>query len=257
MNFPDVGSHIFRTILMYFLVYCAMRVMGKREIGKLSMFDLVVSIMLAEMAAFVIEDIDKPLSYGIAPMLTLIIVQIGMAFIGLKSRRLRLIIDGKPTVLISKGVLHRDEMRKQRYNLDDLLQQLREQNVDSIGEVDFAILETTGKLTVFPKDENTSNDSNSSGYDSEDSSSSKPKTGKNQIDGSPNIKFPNIKYEGLPLPLIMDGKVQDQNLDIIQKTRFWLKNQIQQNGILDFKDVFICSIDHNGKIYVSPKDDKK
>ncbi|RPK27593.1 hypothetical protein EDO6_03116 [Paenibacillus xylanexedens] len=257
MNFPDVGSHIFRTILMYFLVYCAMRVMGKREIGKLSMFDLVVSIMLAEMAAFVIEDIDKPLSYGIAPMLTLIIVQIGMAFIGLKSRRLRLIIDGKPTVLISKGVLHRDEMRKQRYNLDDLLQQLREQNVDSIGEVDFAILETTGKLTVFPKDENTSNDSNSSGSDSEDFSSSKSKTGKNQIDGSPNIKFPNIKYEGLPLPLIMDGKVQDQNLEIIQKTRFWLKNQIQHNGILDFKDVFICSIDHNGKIYVSPKDDKK
>ncbi|MDQ0724725.1 DUF421 domain-containing protein [Paenibacillus amylolyticus] len=257
MNFPDVGSHIFRTILMYFLVYCAMRVMGKREIGKLSMFDLVVSIMLAEMAAFVIEDIDKPLSYGIAPMLTLIIVQIGMAYIGLKSRRLRLIIDGKPTVLISKGVLHRDEMRKQRYNLDDLLQQLREQNVDSIGEVDFAILETTGKLTVFPKDENTSNDSNSSGSDSEDFSSSKSKTGKNQIDGSPNIKFPNIKYEGLPLPLIMDGKVQDQNLEIIQKTRFWLKNQIQHNGILDFKDVFICSIDHNGKIYVSPKDDKK
>ncbi|WP_373428379.1 YetF domain-containing protein [Paenibacillus sp. W4I10] len=242
---------------MYFLVYCAMRVMGKREIGKLSMFDLVVSIMLAEMAAFVIEDIDKPLSYGIAPMLTLIIVQIGMAYIGLKSRRLRLIIDGKPTVLISKGVLHRDEMRKQRYNLDDLLQQLREQNVDSIGEVDFAILETTGKLTVFPKDENTSNDSNSSGSDSEDFSSSKSKTGKNQIDGSPNIKFPNIKYEGLPLPLIMDGKVQDQNLEIIQKTRFWLKNQIQHNGILDFKDVFICSIDHNGKIYVSPKDDKK
>ncbi|KAA2302116.1 DUF421 domain-containing protein, partial [Clostridioides difficile] len=146
-------------------------------------------------------------------MLTLIIVQIGMAFIGLKSRRLRLMIDGKPTVLISKGVLLRDEMRKQRYNLDDLLQQLREQNIDSIGEVDFAILETTGKLTVFPKDENASNDSNSSGSDSEGASSSKSKTGKNQIDG-----FPNIKYEGLPLPLIMDGKVQDQNLEIIQKT---------------------------------------
>jgi uncharacterized membrane protein YcaP (DUF421 family) len=254
VNFPDVGAHIFRTILMYFLVYCAIRVMGKREIGKLSMFDLVVSIMLAEMAAFVIEDIDKPLSHGIAPMLTVIIVQIGMAFVGLKSRRLRLMIDGKPTVLISKGVLHRDEMRKQRYNLDDLLLQLREQNVDSIGEVDFAILETTGKLTVFPKDQNDSNGSSSSSSDSdsEGSSSSKSKAGKNQIDG-----FPNIKYEGLPLPLIMDGKVQDQNLELIQKTRFWLKNQIQHNGIMDFKDVFICSIDHNGKVYVSPKDDKK
>ncbi|KAF4321952.1 hypothetical protein G195_004855 [Phytophthora kernoviae 00238/432] len=205
---------------MYFIVYGSIRIMGKREIGKLSMFDLVVSIMLAEIAAFVIEDTNKPLSHGIVPMLTVLVVQIAMAFLSLKSRKLRLMIDGKPTVLISKGKLHRDSMSKQRYNLDDLLLQLREQNIDSIGDVDYAILETTGKLTVFPKAQSSS-------------------------------------YEGLPLPLIMDGKVQDQNLELIEKTRFWLKNQIQQKGILEFKDVFICSIDHNGKIYVSSKNDKE
>ncbi|MBM6386221.1 MULTISPECIES: YetF domain-containing protein [Paenibacillus] len=246
MNFSDIGAHIFRTILMYFIVYGAIRVMGKREIGKLSMFDLVVSIMLAEIAAFVIEDTDKPLSHGIVPMVTVLVVQIGMAFLSLKSRRLRLMIDGKPTVLISKGTLHRDEMRKQRYNLDDLLLQLREQNIDSIGEVEFAILETTGKLTVIPMD----NSSSGQGYSSSQNNIKKPRQDK--IDG-----FQNIKYEGLPLPLIMDGKVQDQNLELIQKTRFWLKNQIQQKGVLDFKEVFICSIDHNGKVFVSLKDDKK
>ncbi len=246
MNFSDVGAHIFRTMLMYFIVYGSIRIMGKREIGKLSMFDLVVSIMLAEIAAFVIEDINKPLFHGIVPMLTVLVVQIAIAFLSLKSRKLRLMIDGKPTVLISKGKLHRDEMRKQRYNLDDLLQQLREQNIDSIGEVDFAILETTGKLTVFSKGQSSSSgNSGSSGHNS------KQKAKKNKIDG-----FENIKYEGLPLPLIMDGKVQDQNLELIQKTRFWLKNQIQQKGIMDFKDVFICSIDHNEKVYVSSKDDK-
>ncbi|MGQ8872427.1 YetF domain-containing protein [Paenibacillus sp. TSA_86.1] len=248
MNFTDIGPHIFRTVLMYFLVYCAIRVMGKREIGKLSMFDLVVSIMLAEMAAFVIEDIKKPLSHGIAPMLTVIIMQIGMAYVGLKSRKLRLMIDGKPTVLISKGKLHRDEMRKQRYNLDDLLLQLREQNIDSIGDVDFALLETTGKLTVFPKDQ--SSGSSSSGSSSGNSSSSQK--GNIKLQG-----FPSIKYEGLPVPLIMDGKVQDENLEMIEKTRFWLKNQIQQKGITDFKNVFICSIDHNGKLYISAREDKK
>ncbi|RAW15274.1 MULTISPECIES: DUF421 domain-containing protein [Paenibacillus] len=233
-------------MLMYFIVYGSIRIMGKREIGKLSMFDLVVSIMLAEIAAFVIEDINKPLFHGIVPMLTVLVVQIAIAFLSLKSRKLRLMIDGKPTVLISKGKLHRDEMRKQRYNLDDLLQQLREQNIDSIGEVDFAILETTGKLTVFSKGQSSSSgNSGSSGHNS------KQKAKKNKIDG-----FENIKYEGLPLPLIMDGKVQDQNLELIQKTRFWLKNQIQQKGIMDFKDVFICSIDHNEKVYVSSKDDK-
>jgi len=231
---------------MYFIVYGAIRVMGKREIGKLSMFDLVVSIMLAEIAAFVIEDTEKPLYHGIVPMVTVLIVQIGMAFLSLKSRRLRLMIDGKPTVLISKGTLHRDEMRKQRYNLDDLLLQLREQNIDSIGEVEFAILETTGKLTVIPMDNSSSDQGNSS------SQNNKNKPRQNKVDG-----FQNIKYEGLPLPLIMDGKVQDQNLELIQKTRFWLKNQIQQKGVLDFKDVFICSIDHNGKVFVSLKDDKK
>ncbi|MET3940284.1 uncharacterized membrane protein YcaP (DUF421 family) [Paenibacillus sp. PvP094] len=246
MSFSDIGAHIFRTILMYFIVYGAIRVMGKREIGKLSMFDLVVSIMLAEIAAFVIEDTDKPLSHGIVPMVTVLVVQIGMAFLSLKSRRLRLMIDGKPTVLISKGTLHRDEMRKQRYNLDDLLLQLREQNIDSIGEVEFAILETTGKLTVIPMN----NSSSGQGYSSSQNNMKKPRQDK--IDG-----FQNIKYEGLPLPLIMDGKVQDQNLELIQKTRFWLKNQIQQKGVLDFKDVFICSIDHNGKVFVSLKDDKK
>jgi len=233
---------------MYFIVYGAIRIMGKREIGKLSMFDLVVSILLAEMAAFVIEDTDKPLFHGIVPMLTVLVLQIGIAFIGLRSRGLRLMIDGKPSVLISNGILQRDEMRRQRYNLDDLLQQLREQNVDEISEVDFAILETTGKLSVFLKNQN--GDEASSGSDSNANSIQKPR--KDKVDG-----FQNIKYEGLPLPLIMDGKVQDQNLELIQKTRFWLKNEIQQKGILDFKDVFICSIDHNGKIYVSPKEDPK
>ncbi|QOS82363.1 DUF421 domain-containing protein [Paenibacillus sp. JNUCC31] len=233
---------------MYFIVYGAIRLMGKREIGKLSMFDLVVSIMLAEIAAFVIEDTNKPLFHGIVPMLTVLVVQIIMAYLSLKSRKLRLMIDGKPTVLISKGTLHRDEMRKQRYNLDDLLLQLREQNIDSIGEVEFAILETTGKLTVFPKSHPSEN-GNNAGKDGATNSIQKAR--REKIDG-----FQNIKYEGLPLPLIMDGKVQDQNLELIQKTRFWLKNQIQGKGILDFKDVFICSIDHNGKIYVSLKDEK-
>ncbi|MEN1987873.1 MULTISPECIES: DUF421 domain-containing protein [Paenibacillus] len=233
---------------MYFIVYGAIRVMGKREIGKLSMFDLVVSIMLAEIAAFVIEDTDKPLFHGIVPMLTVLVMQIAMAYMSLKSRGLRLMIDGKPVVLISKGTLNRDEMRKQRYNLDDLLLQLREQNIDSISEVEYAILETTGKLTVFPKNQNGS--VSATGGNLNSNSIQKPR--KDKVDG-----FQNIKYEGLPLPLIMDGKVQDQNLELIQKTRFWLKNEIQQKGILDFKDVFICSIDHNGKIYVSPKEDPK
>ena len=121
--------------------------MGKREIGKLSVFDLTISTMIAEIAVFVIEDIERPIYDGVVPTATLVLIQVLVAEFSLKSRKLRLLMDGKPSILISDGKIHRSEMRKQRYNIDDLLQQLRGQNIDSPDDVEFAILETSGQLT--------------------------------------------------------------------------------------------------------------
>ncbi|MBP1935154.1 uncharacterized membrane protein YcaP (DUF421 family) [Paenibacillus sediminis] len=227
---------IFRTILMYFVIYLTMRVMGKREIGKLSIFDLVISIMIAEIAVFVLEDMKRPLYDGLIPMLTLVLVQILIAYMSLKSREIRLLFEGKPSILVSRGRLNRSEMRRQRYNLDDLMMQLRTKNLDSVADVEFAILETSGQLTIIPKDPQNRQ---------QEYQSSQPEH--LRIDSS------KIKYESLPLPLIMDGKVQDANLQQIKKTRFWLKNQIHAQGIKDFKDVFLCSIDHKGKLYIDSK----
>lgn len=223
-----MGTYIFRTLLMYLVIYLTMRVMGKREIGKLSIFDLVISIMIAEIAVFIVEDIKRPLYEGIVPMLTLVIVQIIIAYLSLKNRKIRQLFDGKPTVLISDGNIHRDAMKKQRYNLDDLMFQMRGQNIDSIADVEFAILETTGQLTVIPKD----------------SQSRKRKKNNKKI----LIPAGKITYNGLPIPLIMDGVVQDESLTLINKTRFWLKNQIQSKGAQEFTDVFFCSVDHNGEL---------
>ncbi|MDO7908084.1 DUF421 domain-containing protein [Paenibacillus sp. JX-17] len=244
----DTFDHLWRTLLMYVLVYLVMRMMGKREIGKLSVFDLVISIMIAEIAVFALEDIQRPIFHSIFMLVILLVLQIFTAWLSLKSRKARLLFDGKPSVLISKGKINRKEMGKQRYNLDDLMLQLREQNVDSISNVEFAILETTGKLTVIPKDESA---------DQKD-----PAKGQSNSLSRPNNAFKqeraaflgNFKYEGLPIPLIMDGKVQDKNLEVIDKTRFWLKSQIQKQGIRDFKDVFLCSMDHTGKIYINKKE---
>ncbi|MCM3785570.1 DUF421 domain-containing protein [Neobacillus mesonae] len=241
-----VMLHILRTILMYAIAAFAIRLMGKREIGKLSVFDLVISIMLAEIAVFAIEDVKRPLYEGLVPIITLIVLQVCLAFFGLKSRWFRLAMDGKPVILVSDGKLQRDEMKRQRYNLDDLMLQLREQNVDNIDDLQFAILETTGKLSVVIKDEQKGSEHNDF-----------PQINKMADSGQEQINLTNIRYEALPLPLIMDGKVQDANLEMIEKNRFWLKNQIQEHGVKDFKDVFFCSVDHAGKIYVNTQNSNK
>lgn len=225
-----------RTVFIYFAVFIVMRIMGKREIGKLSVFDLVISIMIAEIAVFVIEDIKRPLAEGLVPIATLVVIQIGIAFVSLKNQTIRKWFDGPPSIIIEKGKINRDEMRKQRYNLDDLMIQLRQSNVTNVADVEFAILETTGKLTVLRK---------------EDSGTAAEKPG--ELGDLPDKDKPQFRYEGLPLPLIMDGKVQDDNLQKIEKTRFWLKNQIQAKGISEFKDIFFCSIDHRGNLFVDRK----
>ncbi|GAB6990924.1 DUF421 domain-containing protein [Paenibacillus pini] len=267
----DIWSYIFRTILMYFVIYLTLRIMGKREIGKLSIFDLVISIMIAEIAVFVLEDIHRPIYEGIIPMATLVLIQLLIAFVSLKNRGLRLLFEGKPSILVSGGKLHREEMKKQRYNLDDLLLQLRGQKIENVSDVEFAILETSGQLTVIPK-KSSSNHPNSSlrqevirkksfqNTPLEPSSSSEdqsiPIFGQSRRSRKRRkilIPAGQFSYGVLPVPLIMDGKVQDDNLHRLNKTRFWLKNQIEQKGVRDFKDVFLCSIDHKGQIYVDRK----
>ncbi|SET69336.1 DUF421 domain-containing protein [Paenibacillus sp. NFR01] len=267
--FQHITAHIFLTVLMYILIFLSMRIMGKREIGKLSVFDLTISILIAEIAVFVIEDIERPIYDGLVPMATLIVIQVAVAEISLKSRKLRLLIDGKPSVLISDGKLHRREMRRQRYNIDDLLLQLRGQNIDSPADVEFAILETSGQLTVIEKNKgvSSSNQSGNSssggekngqngGGSSDKSGSSGSGSGSGKSMASVKLPKHKIRYEGLPIPLIMDGKVQDDNLEMIEKTRFWLRSQIRQRGVTDFRDVFLCSIDHKGKIYLDTRNDR-
>ncbi|MFM9279227.1 DUF421 domain-containing protein [Paenibacillus jiagnxiensis] len=245
----QIGMHIFRTVLMYVVLYVIMRIMGKREIGKLSLFDLIISIMMAEIAVFSLEDIQRPLYNAFVPLATLLILQISIAYISLKNRSIRLLFDGKPAVIIAGGELDREMMAKQRYNLDDLMLQLREQNIASISDVDYAILETSGKLTVIPK---------INGFGDTDSSQGAARSPDGGDVSSPIRKeLEKFKYEGLPIPLIMDGKVQDANLEKINKTRFWLKNQIQLQGHNDFKDIFLCTLDHNGKLYVSAGDKRE
>jgi len=220
-----------RTVLIYFVIYLAIRLMGKREIGKLSVFDLVISIMITELAVIVVENPDRPLWEGVGPMLLLALLQISIAWVTLKSRSLRNLFEGKPSPIISNGKLDREEMRKQRYSLDDLMLQLREKDVTNVADVEFAMLEPTGQLTLIKKDD----------YDTS------KKAGPNER-GKPEFRF-----EGLPVPLVMDGKVQTEGLEKIGQTRFWLKRELRARGVKDVKEVFLCTIDHRGRFFIDKK----
>ncbi|QTH44051.1 DUF421 domain-containing protein [Cohnella sp. LGH] len=240
----ELTAILLRTIFMYFFIFLILRMMGKREIGKLSVFDLVISIMIAEIAVIVIESTEKTLITALAPIILLVLIQIGFAFLTLKNRTMRLLFDGKPSVLVQDGHLNRKEMFRQRYNLDDLMLQLRENQVSSLHEVKLAVLESTGKLSVILKERDEGgNEGTAANRSPENSAASNSKAD----------SWPRVRYEVLPLPLIMDGQVQDDNLEKLGKTRFWLKGELQRHDVDNFKQVFFCSIDHKGKLYIDKK----
>ncbi len=188
-----------RTLLFYVIITIVYRFMGKREVGELSILDLIVSILIAELAAIAIDKYQESVFLSIIPMIVLVIVQIIVAKISLKSSEVRGVLEGEPSVIINRGKIDFQNMLKQRYNLDDLLTQLRDKGIRSIEEVDYAILETSGKLSVFEKENN--------------------------------------KVGDYPLPVILDGKIQEDVLLQIRKTRDWLDQSLQDENV-KVEDVF-------------------
>lgn len=140
---------ILKTIFLYFFIVFLYRVMGKKEVGQLGIMDLIVSILIAELAALSLEDKDTSLWISVIPITTLFFIQIVLSYISLKNTKVRHFIDGKPVVIIKNGKLMFKEMSKLRYSLDDLISQLREQGIKSIDEVNYAVLENNGKLSIF------------------------------------------------------------------------------------------------------------
>lgn len=193
--------------------------MGKREIGELSILDLVVFMMIAEMAVIAIEDTEDPLLHTILPMIVLMIIQISLAFLSLKSQKIRDLLDGKPTIIIENGKIDEKAMETERYNFNDLLTQLREQKIDSISDVEFAILEPSGKLSVFEKEKGESKTNNNANF-----------------------------------PLILDGKIQEEELERIQKTNLWLRQELRKIGFRDIKKISYCTY-KNGSFFVDLKDE--
>lgn len=140
---------ILKTVVLYVFIIIVYRIMGKKEVGKLSIVDLIVSILIAELAAISIEEAERSILMSFIPITVLVVIQVGLSFVSLKNFKVRKLIDGEPKVIIKAGKVNFKEMTRLRYTLDDLISQLREQEVKSIEEVDYAVLENNGKLSVF------------------------------------------------------------------------------------------------------------
>lgn len=143
---------ILKTLILYFYIVFCYRLMGKKEVGKLSIIDLIVSVLIAEIAAMSIEETERSIFISIVPIIVLVLIQIVLSYLSLKSASIRKFIDGTPRTIINKGKIDFKQMQKLRYSLDDLISQLREQSIKNIEDVNYAILENNGKLSVFTDD---------------------------------------------------------------------------------------------------------
>ncbi|OEF96339.1 DUF421 domain-containing protein [Desulfuribacillus alkaliarsenatis] len=253
----DLFVSVYRTFFIYFFILIIMRVMGKREVAKLSIFDLVVFIMIAELAAVGIEDTDKQLLGIIIPITMVMLLQMLLSYISMKKENVRNLIDGEPSLIIQNGKINDAEMKKQRYDVNDLIMQLHEKQIKNVAEVEYAILEPSGKLTVFPKETSSGSGQNEQvrviRSKQDDMLNMEIGDMMSLLKDSNTIKT-EVRFKGLPLILVSDCKVKEENLQRINQNRFWLKNKLQEAGFKEIKDVYFASIDENGNLFVDGKD---
>lgn len=210
----ELFSIIVRTLFFYFFITLSYRIMGKREIGQLGIIDLIVSILIAEMVAISIENNSDPMYLTIVPIGLLVFLEVFLAYLTTKSSKLRVVLEGKPSLIISNGKINYHEMVKQRYSLDDLLLSLRQKGIKDIASVEYAFLEANGKLSIF--------------------------------------EYKLFSKKGnYPMPLILDGKVEKDTIKYLHKDNTWLLNMINNKG-LELKEIFYAFY-KNKKIYIIKK----
>ncbi len=222
---------MFRTIILFSLVFVVVRLMGKRQIAQMQPYEIAILIMISALAAIPMEDLGMPLFNSIIPIIMLFTFQILIAFISQKSEKARSVLCGRPSVVVENGTILENELRNMRMNINELQEMLRVQGYANLSEVEFAIFETNGQLSVVPKSQN------------------RPVT--------PEDLNLDTSYEGLPYPLIIDGNINYENLNKAGLNEDWLRRELSQFGIKDLKDVLLVSLDTRGNLYYQTKTRKE
>lgn len=220
---------VIRTLILYILVVTALRIMGKRQIGEMQPSELVVAIMISDLATIPMQDVNIPFISGVVPVLTLLVAEVFMSYACLKNVTLRRIFTGEPSIVIYEGKVVEKELRKLRFSLSDLMEQLRISGCASVSEVEAAVLETNGQLSVFKKNE--------------------PLTAE-------DMGIKPEKSSKLPFLLVMDGDVNKEEIERAGKDRKWLENLLKKEGIKNINEVFIATMEADGTLFLQRKGKK-
>ena len=218
-----------RAIVLYLIVLVVMRLMGKRQIGELQPFELAISIMIADLASVPMTELGIPLTNGIIPILGLLVMDLLISWLNMKSINFRKVVCGKPSILIYRGKIDEKQLKKERFTINELQERLRGNDIFDIADVEYAILETNGEISVITKPEK-----------------------RNLTPEDMKIK---VEYDGIPYDLVVEGKVMHNNLKNIGKNEKWLNNELKK-----FKtksdNVLIATINGKGEIFCQTKLDK-
>ncbi len=212
-----------RAVLLYLMVMCLFRLMGKRQVGQMQPFELVFTVIVSDLAATPMADVGIPLLYGVMPIGALLLCYAVISILCMKSERARGLLAGRPTVLVRNGVIDRQALRQQGFTLNELLERVRSAGVYDMHDVGCAVLEVSGQVSVFP------------------------------ISQRRPVQPEDIKlqtpYEGLPLNLVLDGRIQTAALLLAHLDENWLRQKLRSLR-LDPRDVFYCALDARGLMTV-------
>lgn len=216
-----------RSIILYVIVLVVMRLMGKREIGQLQPFELAIAIMIADLASVPMSEVGIPIINGIIPILSLLVMHLIISFINLKSIKMRQLICGKPSILIYRGKINEKVLIKERFTINELQERLRANNINNLADVEYAILETSGQVSIIQKPNK-----------------------RTTIPEDFNIM---PEYEGISYDFVVDGKIMNDNLKILNKTYEWLKKEVNKFNI-EPEEALLVTVNAKGDIFCQKKE---
>ena len=220
---------LLRTAILYLLIMIGLRLMGKRQIGELEPGELVLTMMISDLATVPMQDFGIPLLAGVIPILTLLSLSLLLSQLSLRSVYFRELLCGKPVVLIENGVLHQRAMERNRYTLDELLEELRGQGFSTLADVKYAVLENSGRLSILPRAASQPPAARSLGLETEDTVT-------------------------LPVVLVNDGRVMSRNLRTCGRDRAWLLDTLRAHGLSSPSEAFLLTLDERGGVLCVKKE---
>ena len=221
---------LIRTVILYILIIAGVRLMGKRQVGELEPSELVLSLLIADLASVPMQDLGIPLHAGVVPILALLSLTMILSVLTMKSIRFRTLMCGRPSIVVRDGKVDPGEMRRNRLTVDELLEELRGQGYTDLAGVKYGILETNGRLSVLPYAEQRPATARQLGLESRET--------------------------GLPVVIISDGRILQDNLKRRGLDLSWLDKQLAEHGYPDFRDVFLLTVDEAGGVYFVPREGK-